>query len=69
MNLIAPRNCCFRTAIIDSITELYYEGETDLAKSLLLQEQEFLDYGCTAIVFVSGHYSGSVADFIDSHLL
>ena len=66
---LAPRNCCFHTAIIDSITELYYEGETDLAKSLLLQEQEFLEYGCTAIVFVSGHYSGSVADFIDSHLL
>ena len=69
INFLAPRNCCFRTAIIDSITGLYYEGETDLAKSLFLQEQEFLEYGCTAIVFVPEHYSGTVADFIDSHLL
>ena len=69
INFPAPRNCCFRTAIIDSITELYYEEETDLAKSLLLQEQEFHEYGYTAIVFISDHYSGSVADFIESHLL
>lgn len=31
--------------------------------------KEFLDSGCTVIVFVAGHYSGSVADFIESHLL
>lgn len=69
ISFFAPRNCCFLTAIIDSITELYYEEETDLAKSLLLHEQDFLEYGCAAIVFVSNHYSGSVADFIESHLL
>ena len=54
--------------LIDNLSELRYDGDSELSQSLPLIEKEAVEYNKTIVVFIASPNTEMLSEFVENHL-
>ena len=54
--------------LIDNLSELWYDGDSELSQSLPLIEKEAVEYNKTIVVFIASPNTEMLSEFVENHL-
>jgi hypothetical protein len=61
-------NCSFNIILVDGLSALWWEDETDLSRFIPLVEQDAVEYKKTILVFVASSNISMTNEYIENHL-